>query len=382
MPVSALLLHHGIVHSPTDPYATALIVEAGTVAWLGGDDTAAAFLRDGMADQDLDGAVLAPLFVDPLSSTAAGAAARGIGLVTVLHGWEGDRSLRGAAASDVPDAASTEGQTAAGDAAPAPAVVGYRPLRHTAGTQDDGPSAGVWIAADALAQGELDRAVAAAVETGEQVYLVPSDLAEPAAVSAAQDASLSALRAAEKSCGIPAIGRTRPRLVVGAPLTAEEEHFLAGLSASVTVVVDAEGRTEAPVAGLLAGAVPVCLSLAADPNPWAAVRAALHHPDAAQSVSARSAYTAATRTGLRALSDTPAARVDLPARLAVSAPATFGLWDADAVTVQAPDGRVAAWSTDTRAGTPLLPSLDRGGELPRLRACWIDGKQITGSASA
>lgn len=378
--MSALLLHHGIVHSPTDPYATALIVEAGTLAWLGGDDTAAAFLRDGMAEQDLDGAVLAPLFVDPLSSTAAGAAARGVGLVTVLHGWEGDRALRGAAAAGRGETAPADEQPGekAGDARQEAAVVGYRSLQD----RDGEPTAGVWIAADALDAAELEQAVVAAVQAGEQVYLVPTDLADQESVAAAQAASLAVLRATEKACGIPAIGRTRPRLTVGAQLSAEEEHFLAGLSASVTAVVDAEGRTGAPVAGLLAGAVPVCLSLAADPNPWAAVRAVLHHADAEQSVSARSAFTAATRTGLRALSDTPAARVDLPARLAVSAPATFGVWDADAVTVQAPDGRVAAWSTDTRAGTPLLPSLDRGEPLPRLRACWFDGKQITGGASA
>lgn len=374
--MTALLLHHGIVHSPTDPYATALIVEAGTVAWLGGDDTAAAFLRDGMAEQDLDGAVLTPLFVDPLASSAAGAPARGIGLVTVLRDWDGDRTLREGgdgtglpAASDAPDHEAT-------GAPEAVAVVEYRPLRQSDAEQADRPSAGVWIAADALGSEELEQAVVAAVEAGEQVYLVPSDLADPAAVQAAQTASLAALRAAEKACGIPAIGRTRPRLAVGAPLTGEEEHFLAGLSASVTALVDAEGHTAAPVGGLLAGAVPVCLSLAADANPWAAVRAALHHPDTEQGVSARAAFTAATRTGLRALSDTPAARVDLPARLAVSAPATFGVWEADAVTVQAPDGRVAAWSTDTRAGTPLLPCLDAGEDLPRLRAAWIDGREV------
>lgn len=371
--MSALLLHHGIVHSPTDPYATALIVEAGTVAWLGGDDTAAAFLRDGMTEHDLDGAVLAPLFVDPLTSSPAGAAARGIGLATVLRGWDGDRTLR-ASASDQPESHREE----AGDAAQEAAVVGYRALEEV----DGEPSAGVWIAADLLAAPDLEQAVITAVQAGEQVYLVPSDLADPDGVAAAQSAALAALRAAEKACGIPAIGRTRPRLAVGAPLTAEEDHFLAGLAASVTAVVDAAGRTGAPVATLLAGAVPVCLSLAGDANPWAAVRAALHHPDPEQGVSARSAFTAATRTGLRALSDTPAARVELPARLSVSAPATFGVWEADAVTVQAPDGRVAAWSTDTRAGTPLLPSLDRGEDLPRLRACWIDGRQVLGPASA
>lgn len=371
--MSALLLHHGIVHSPTDPYATALIVEAGTVAWLGGDDTAAGFLRDGVSAHDLDGAVVAPLFVDPLASTAAGAADRGIGLATVLRGWDGDRTLRGDT-SDLPESDPEK----ATDEAPEVAVVGYRALEE----RDGEPSAGVWIAADLLGTTDLEQAVITAVQAGEQVYLVPSDLADPTCVAAAQSASLAALRAAEKACGIPAIGRTRPRLAVGAPLSAEEDHFLAGLAASVTAVVDAEGRTGAPVATLLAGAVPVCLSLAGDANPWAAVRAALHHPDPEQGVSARSAFTAATRTGLRALSDTPAARVELPARLTVSAPASFGVWSADAVTVQAPDGRVAAWSTDTRAGTPLLPSLDHSEDLPRLRSCWIGGRQITGSASA
>lgn len=373
--VSALLLHHGIVHSPSDPYATALILEAGTITWLGGDDTAASFLRDGMSEQDLDGAVVVPLFVDPLSSGAAGAAARGVGLATVLRGWEGDRTLRGGAQpADAPDTAPA----AATDAAEEVSTVEYRALEEA----DGGPAAGVWIAADALGDSALEEAVVTAVRAGEQVYLVPSDLADPASVAAAQAGSLAALRAAEKACGIPAIGRTRPRLAVGGPLSAEEEHFLAGLAASVTAVVDAAGRTAGPVGSLLAGAVPVCLSLAGDPNPWAAVRAALHHPEPEQGVSARSAFTAATRTGLRALSDTPASRVGLPARLAVSEPATFGVWEADAVTVQAPDGRVAAWSTDTRAGTPLLPSLDRGEDLPRLQACWIDGRELTGRASA
>lgn len=364
--MTALLLHHGIVHSPTDPYATALIVEAGTVAWLGGDDTAAAFLRDGMAEQDLDGAIVTPLFVDPLASSASGACHRGIGLVTVLRGWDGDRTLRTGVPGADHEATDTPG---------AAVVVEYRPHRQTDAQQADRPSAGVWIAADAMPSTELDQAVIAAVEAGEQVYLVPSDLADSSAVQAAQTASLAALRAAEKACGIPAIGRTRPRLAVGAPLTAQEEHFLAGLSASVTALVDAGAGTTAPVGGLLAAAVPVCLSLAADSNPWGAVRAALHHPDPQQGVSARSAFTAATRTGLRALSDTPAAHVDLPARLSVSAPATFGVWEADAVTVQAPDGRVAAWSTDTRAGTPLLPSLDAGEDLPRLRSVWVHGRE-------
>lgn len=35
---------------------------------------------------------------------------------------------------------------------------------------------------------------------------------------------------------------------------------------------------------------------------------------------------------------------------------------------------MAAWSTDTRAGTPLLPALDAETALPRWRATWVDGR--------
>ncbi|MBN6749637.1 hypothetical protein JRF68_01550, partial [Micrococcus luteus] len=101
---------------------------------------------------------------------------------------------------------------------------------------------------------------------------------------------------------------------------------------------------------------------------------ALSHPDPDERISARSAFAAATRTPLRALPDAPAAGLSVAPRLTVSAPAVFGVWDADAVAVQSPDGRVAAWSTDTRAGTPLLPALDAETALPRWRATWVDGR--------
>ena len=63
-PVSSTLYRHGVVHSAADPFAEAMLVDDGTVVWLGADDTA-----DGMvsrADEvvDLDGALVAPGFVD------------------------------------------------------------------------------------------------------------------------------------------------------------------------------------------------------------------------------------------------------------------------------------------------------------------------------
>lgn len=88
-------------------------------------------------------------------------------------------------------------------------------------------------------------------------------------------------------------------------------------------------------------------------DPWAAVRAAVHHPDPVQGLSGRAAFAAATRGGWRA------ARRDGEGVLTVGAPATFAVWRHEGeLSVQLPDARVLAWSTDPRSATPGLPDLD------------------------
>ena len=151
------------------------------------------------------------------------------------------------------------------------------------------------------------------------------------------------------------------------------EH-LARLGLSVTVVPDATGAITAPVASLLAQGVPVCLGTGAGPaDLWSAIRACLEHEDPEQRISARAGFTAATRAGLRALPAAVADRFGMAGRISPSAPATFGIWATEALSVQAPDGRVAAWSTDARAGTPLLPVLEEGTASPRCLATVVDG---------
>ncbi len=61
-----VLYRHGAVYSPADPYAQALLVSDGTVAWVGGDENAATMATDGSADEvvDLAGALVTPAFVD------------------------------------------------------------------------------------------------------------------------------------------------------------------------------------------------------------------------------------------------------------------------------------------------------------------------------
>src|SRR5690242_16968876 len=76
-----VLLRRGEVHSPADPFATAMVVEAGHVAWVGSEGAADAF-ADGVDEViDLDGALVTPAFTDAhVHTTATGLALTGLDL--------------------------------------------------------------------------------------------------------------------------------------------------------------------------------------------------------------------------------------------------------------------------------------------------------------
>lgn len=94
-------------------------------------------------------------------------------------------------------------------------------------------------------------------------------------------------------------------------------------------------------------------------GPWAAVRAAAHHHTETERITVRAAFNAHTRGGWRA------ARRDEGGVIAVGAPASVAVWDVPGdLLVQTPDARVAAWSTDPRAGVPQLPDLQPDVALP------------------
>ncbi|MFJ6002780.1 amidohydrolase [Arthrobacter sp. NPDC092385] len=88
-------------------------------------------------------------------------------------------------------------------------------------------------------------------------------------------------------------------------------------------------------------------------DPWASVRACLQHSNAAENISARAAFIAHTRASWRLSGRSP-----MMGQLAPGTPASFAIWKVDELMVQTPDNRVQSWSTDPRAGTPLLPALD------------------------
>jgi len=137
------------------------------------------------------------------------------------------------------------------------------------------------------------------------------------------------------------------------------------------------GRTRATsmnrIADLTAAGVVVALgsdSPVTALGPWEAVRAAMLHHNPAQRVSARSAFSAHTRGGWRAVGRTDAGV------LAPGAPAHYALWDVADVVVQAPDERLAAWSTDPRSGTPGLPAMSTDGVVPQCLRTVAFGRTI------
>ncbi|QCB93604.1 amidohydrolase [Cellulomonas shaoxiangyii] len=104
--MTSTLYRHGVVHSPSDPFAEAVLVEDGTVAWMGSDDTADGLVAGVDEVVELDGALVAPGFADAhvhLLETAL--AARG----TDLTAAAGVRSLADALAAVARAAAARPG---------------------------------------------------------------------------------------------------------------------------------------------------------------------------------------------------------------------------------------------------------------------------------
>jgi predicted amidohydrolase YtcJ len=109
-------------------------------------------------------------------------------------------------------------------------------------------------------------------------------------------------------------------------------------------------------------------------GPWAAVRAAAYPSDPGAALSPRAAFTAHTRAGWRA------AGRDGEGVLAPGRPATFAVWRAGELAVDAPDERVARWSTDPRAAVPGLPDIAPGTELPACTLTVLRGQTLFDSA--
>ncbi|MFE7130369.1 amidohydrolase [Streptomyces sp. NPDC057638] len=190
---------------------------------------------------------------------------------------------------------------------------------------------------------------------------------------------VAGVRAAAEKVGLARVRAARHRVEHAEMLTPETIAAFAelGLTASVQPAFDAawggdggmyaerlgveRARTLNPYAALLRAGVPLALGSDAPVtplDPWGTVRAAAFHRTPEHRISVRAAFTAHTRGGWRAVGR------DDAGILVPGAPADYAVWRTGELLVQAPDDRVARWSTDPRSGTPGLPDLSPGAELP------------------
>ncbi|MFM1964329.1 MAG: hypothetical protein RL134_54 [Actinomycetota bacterium] len=231
------------------------------------------------------------------------------------------------------------------------------------------------VGASYLSEDDVATHVAASTRSGQQAgFHVIGD--------AATEIIAAGIRRAASEVGVDAIRGARHRLEHLEMLTEAHMALLAdlGVVASVQPAFDAawggpsgmyaqrlgpaRAATLNPFATLLARGVVLALGSDAPVtplDPWGSIRAAAWHTHPPFSISVRAAFAAHTRGGRRAARD----EATEPGVLVVGAPATFSVWEPGPLVVQAPDGRIAAWSTDPRSGTPPLPDLSSGN--PR---CW------------
>ncbi|WP_326812164.1 amidohydrolase [Streptomyces scopuliridis] len=209
------------------------------------------------------------------------------------------------------------------------------------------------------------------------------------------DAAISTVvegvRAAAERLGLARIRGARHRIEHAEMLTPATIAAFAelGLTASVQPVFDAlwggadgmyaqrlgadRARTLNPYAALLRAGVPLAFgsdSPVTPLDPWGTVRAAAFHRTPDHRISVRAAFTAHTRGGRRAMGR------DDAGTLVPGAPADYAVWRTEELVVQAPDDRVARWSTDPRSGTPGLPDLTPARPLPECLRTVVGGQTV------
>jgi len=199
---------------------------------------------------------------------------------------------------------------------------------------------------------------------------------------AAVTAVVDALEQVVGRFGAPAVARCGHRLEHLEMVSAEQAAKLGGwgITASMQPSFDAlwggekgmyarrlgPGRASRlnPLALLASAGVP--LAFGSDTpvtrmDPWSWVRAASHHQTPGSSISARAAFSAATRGAWRS----GGVRDGLTGTLAPGAPASYAVWETGELDVSVPADTVQRWSTDPRSRVPALPRLGLSDPLPR-----------------
>ncbi|GAA1451249.1 hypothetical protein ACFP47_06545 [Nesterenkonia lacusekhoensis] len=414
------LLINGTVHSTTEPYAESLLVKDGLVAWVGDEDTARRGTEDTVEVQDLDRALVAPAFIgwvdspvldgpEPADSRPAldQALTLGYGAVRLdlrisrerflglrINTAEGEQSFDRYDAPGVVEQLLQQVLTEAREH-PLP-VFPHLHVTDMGGLDLEDPRSSSFLTEVVQMMRVLDEAAGAplalAVSTedlfagrstdqAEEILLeirrTASGAQRQLIIDGADDAGAAAAgdrAAALVDAVVSSHERLRREKMTPSPATptvlsgfdTSDRHLWERLlNTGVHVIFRAPGH--------LATALSVGLPSSAAPeqgrNPWELISQHVHHD--ADPVSVRAGFNAQVRGAYRSLAG-GAAGGAAGGQLNPGAPATYAVWEVDSLAVQTPDSRTAAWSTDARARTPLLPYLD-GESFPELVHTVIDG---------
>lgn len=414
------LLINGTVHSTAEPYAESLLVKDGLVAWVGDEDTARRGTDDPVEVQDLDRALVAPAFIgwvdapvlegtEPVDSRPALDQALGLGYGAVRLGLrisrerflglrvntpDGEQSFD---RYDAPGVVEQLLQQILSEAREHPLpVFPHLHVTEMGGIDLEDPRSSSFLTEVVQMMRVLDEAAGAplalAVSTedlfagrsadqAEEILLeirrTASGAQRQLIIDGADDAGRAPSEeraAALVDAVVSSHERLRQEKMTPSPATPT---VLSGFDVSERTLWERLLNTGVHVifraAGHLATALSVGLPSSAAPeqgrNPWELISEHVHHDD--DPVSVRAGFNAQVRGAYRSLVGGTVGGTT-GGQLNPGAPATYAVWEVDSLAVQTPDSRTAAWSTDVRARTPLLPYLD-GQSFPELVHTVIGG---------
>lgn len=307
-----MIIHNATIHSPVERFATALHVEDGVIVWMGDEDTAKYRAEAYPEAEVLDAhrCLITPTFHDSFSHARRSEELHARG-VTAAH-VHIDSTAELAPFADRLDAIGIFH----GAPAPGPSV-------HLLGPGASAPQMRQFLQTPRPGMSEAGLVL---TDTGD-------------------------LRAFEELVSDPQSPKARVYVNAGLEVNAEDLHGW-----SVVVLLDGDIRLR--VGDLSRLGIPFAVS--GTGTAWETITQLL--VDGPAPISSRAGFNAHTRGAWRL---TP--RQGEPRGiLRVGAPADLAWWEVNALAVQAPDEHAAFWSTDQRAGTPLLPALGAGEEPPRL----------------
>ncbi|MDO5750663.1 MAG: amidohydrolase [Rothia sp. (in: high G+C Gram-positive bacteria)] len=384
--MSIRIFTDGSVYTPIDPYATALLTDNGVTAWAGSDAGAASIADDRMERISLDGKLITPTFSRAYAPVGADSgqlstyfmryAANGyythvLGtsaqqlpeVITGINESETAVDARILLHLDSVESVSAESITEALDAAHA--IISAPGSRLHTETGYTARLVGVHLHSAQIASIAPESFTALVTVLAEAYLVLSLDATSFNPALALADTAREAERFLTIRLDMVQDSHEHPITDEQLQHAADRRYHLGLNTTGTQEMVKANAKLMRR-----ANSIGVSVALGSDttlntPNGWELAR---YFVTAPEGVSARSAFAALTRGTYRSIAeDNP-----FTGTLTVDTPATIALWNITELMVQAPDSRVASWSTDPRARIPLLPVLEEDVPLPVLDRIYVD----------